>query len=306
MKLIFFILFISSLINLFSCFFLELAAVGGVAWFLGDKLFGAVDNTIDRAEAAGHRLLEDVKTQANKVVNELIESQIKPLSKSMEMTATKITEGLNSALEQSRKDAELMRDQFEKMMEKMLNKYEKLGEELVTKFYAVADYHVERLRVDVIDYGMSRLSEFKKECMTDIRNILRIVEDLILRASCMMNSTAKRIDDSLTKFIPDPYPSDKCRQELDVLFPNQHMMQLRPTSFTDSQLYYYRKCDLSSKVDENSSIQATFMIYSDLLKLAADMRCLAVSLNMAEVEIYYLEEMAYFSNLVKIVNNIRK
>jgi hypothetical protein len=279
-------------------------AVGGGLAAAGNYLFDRADKSVKKAEESGHKLIDHAGKVMKESIELLMEQKVKPLVENFEMTAIKISENLKSTVEEVRLNAERMQRELEELFNKSLEKFGDMIDGMVDKLILVADYTVERLRQDVIDYGMDRLNTFKKELMGDIRNILRVVEDLVLRASCMLNSAAKRIDDSIVKFIPDPFPSDKCRKELDGLFPNQNMMLKYPNTFTDSQLYYYRNCDLKSKVNENSTIQASFMIYTDLLKLAADMRCQAVSLSIPDLEIYYIEEMAKYSKFVRILSAI--
>ena len=274
------------------------------AYDMGTKIWDTINPKVKKAEDSGQKLVDNHRQILRESIDYLMDEKVKPMARNLEMTAIKIANNLKSTMEEARRDAERMRIEFEAMYQRMIDNLAEIGDQIVNKLINAIDYGVERLRKDVIDYGMDKLTTFQRDFMNDIRNILRVVEDLILKASCMLNSAAKRIDDSIVKFIPDPYPSDKCRAELDKLFPNQHMKERLPTLFTDSQLYYYRKCDLMSKVDENSSMQAIFMIYNDLEKLAADMRCLAVSLNMPDLEIYYIEEMAIFNSYVRIIKQI--
>jgi vacuolar-type H+-ATPase subunit H len=291
-------------ISYIKCFLFEAAVVGLTTVIVGDSLMKRADKSVKKAEESGHKLIDHAGQVMRESIEHLMDDKVKPMINSFEMTAQKISENLKSTVEEVRQNAEKMKLEFEELFNKTLERFGDMVDDMVHKLIFVADYTVERLRKDVVDYGIDRLNTLKRELMSDIKNILRVVEDLILKASCMLNSAAKRIDDSVVKFIPDPYPSDKCREELDVLFPNQRMKEKLPSTFTDSQLYYYRNCDLKSKVNENSTIQASFMIYTDLLKLAADMRCLAVSLNIPDLEVYYIEEMAKYSRFVKIISSI--
>ncbi len=64
-------------------------------------------------------------------------------------------------------------------------------------------------------------------------------------------------------------------------------------NFSENQLYEFRKCEIINPLNENTKIEAILISYRDLEILAADMRCLCVSLQSTSSEKYYIREMSY-------------
>ncbi len=74
--------------------------------------------------------------------------------------------------------------------------------------------------------------------------------------------------------IPNPFES--CRNELAKVYGGSLRFKF-VSSFTDSQLYDYKKCQLIGDLTETTPIHAVKAAYRDLEQYAAKMRCASVA-----------------------------
>lgn len=255
---------------------------GGIANILGG-FFGYL---VDKASA---KMIDHIRDAFRESMDYLFDHKILPMINQLEASADRV-------MDHAKDDINAVIDNFKKDIEDIINTAANKAEELV-------DHTVEEIKRGIIDATFDRMERLEDKLFHDITTILNKIDMILKEVSCYAQAIIVRITDEIKKVLPSvPNPFEKCRKELDILFPGQNMKWKLLSSFSPNQLYEYRKCSLIGYLNEDSYIKSIQMAYRDVELLAGDMRCLSVSLGAIENEKYFIQEMGkadYILNTLK-------
>lgn len=255
--------------------------------WISNIIFGNIEKKINDMAS---KLIGEAKQAFRESCDYLFDNKIIPLINQLEATADRV-------MDHAKDDINAIVDNFTKQIEDIITKAFEKAQEFMDKT-------LEEIKQKIIDATFDRLNEFENNLFTDITKILNRVDELIKEVSCFAQSVVSRITDEIKKALPTwVNPFEKCRVDLDKLFPGQNMRIKFLSGFTPNQLYEYRKCRLISFIKEDTPIQAVKMAFRDLELLAGDMRCLSVSLGAIQNEKYYVREMGYADHVLETFEN---
>lgn len=255
--------------------------------WISNLIFGKIT---DKINDLGSKLIGEAKQALRESMDYLFYNKIIPLINQLEATADRV-------MDHARDDINAIIDNFTKQMEDLITKAFEKAQEFMDK-------NLEEIKQKIIDATFDRLNEFESNLFRDLTTVLNKIDAISKEISCFAQSVVSRITDEIKKALPSLVnPFEKCRVDLDKLFPGQNMRFKFLSSFTPNQLYEYRKCRLISFIIEDTPIEAVKMAFRDLELLAGDMRCLSVSLGAIQNEKYYIKEMGYADHVFETFDN---
>jgi len=245
--------------------------------WISDLIFG---NITDKINELGSKLIGEAKQAFRESIDYLFDNKIIPLINQLEASADRV-------MDHAKDDINAIVDNFTKQIEDIITiAFEKAQEFM--------DKTLDEIKQKIIDATFDRLNQFESNLFQDITRVLNKIDEILKEASCFAQSIVNRITEEIKKALPSfVNPFEKCRVDLDKLFPGQNMRIKFLSGFTPNQLYEYRKCRLISYIKPDTPIEAVKMAFRDLELLAGDMRCLSVSLGAIQNEKYYIKEMGY-------------
>ena len=255
--------------------------------WISNLIFGNITNKINEMAS---KLVGEAKQAFRESIDFLFDNKIIPLINQLEATADRV-------LDHAKDDINAIVDNFTKQIENIIIiAFEKAQEFM--------DKTLEAIKQKIIDATFDRLNEFEGNLFRDITSVLNKIDAILKEVSCFAQSVVSRITDEIKKALPSLInPFEKCRVDLDKLFPGQSMRIKFLYYFTPNQLYEYRKCRLISFIKEDTPIEALKIAFRDLELLAGDMRCLSVSLGAIQNEKYYIKEMGYAVHVLETFDN---
>jgi len=255
--------------------------------WLSNLLFGGITNKINEM---GSKLIGEAKQAFRESMDYLFDNKIIPMINQLEATADRV-------MDHARDDINAIIDNFTKQIDSII-------ETAFNKAQQFMDKTIDEIKQKIIDATFDRLNEFENKLFQDMTSVLNKIDAILKEVSCYAQSIVARVTDEIKKALPSLInPFEKCRKDLDKLFPGQYMRFKFLSSFTPNQLYEYRKCRLISFIKEDTPITAVKMAFRDLELLAGDMRCLSVSLGAIENEKYYIREMGYADHVLDTFDN---
>ena len=255
--------------------------------WITDKIFGSIT---DKINEMGAKLIGEAKQAFRESIDYLFDNKIIPLINQLEATADRV-------MDHAKDDINAIVDNFTKQIEDIITKAFEKAQEFM-------DRTLEEIKQKIIDATFDRLNELENNLFQDITRVLNKIDEILKEVSCFAQSVVSRITDEIKKMLPSLVnPFEKCRIDLDKLFPGQSMRIKFLSGFSPNQLYEYRKCRLISFIKEDTPIQAVKMAFRDLELLAGDMRCLSVSLGAIQNEKYFIKEMGYADHVLETFGN---
>jgi vacuolar-type H+-ATPase subunit H len=247
-------------------------------------IIGDIDQKL---QSVGGNLIKEAKVAFREAMDFLFDTKLIPLIQQLEAVADRV-------LDHAREEVNKIVDNFMKQANALIDN-------AVAKANEFVGQTAEVIKNKIIDAAFDRLNEFESKLFRDMTSVLNRVDEILKQVSCYAQALVTRVTEELRKVVPYfSNPSDKCRRDLNILFPGQHEWDITTASFTPNQLYEFRKCKLLNSINDQSDIKAVQMTYRDLELLSGDMRCLSVSSGAISNEKYYIKEMGEFYHVLEL------
>jgi ElaB/YqjD/DUF883 family membrane-anchored ribosome-binding protein len=269
------------------CFLILTAFPKTKCGFISDVLGRFFGGIVDGATKG---MIDNAKQAFRESMDYLFDNKLQPLIHQLEATADRV-------LDRAKDDINAVIDNFKNQMEDLVKNAANIATEFV-------DHTLEEIKTKIIDSTFDRLNKFEDKLFQDVTAILNKIDEIMKNVSCYAQAIIIRITDEIKKALPwVPNPFETCRIKLSEIFEDSSLRYKFISSFTPSQLYQYRKCNLINHLTGDSPILAVRLSYMDLEFLAGDMRCLSVANGSMNNEKYYIKEMGFADFILSTIGS---
>lgn len=272
----------------------------------------AMEDTINHAKQAGFEIVDKLKQVVDTSMEKLFNEKINPLMENVDHKINNIINNVDYRANQLMEKAnnmvmEIIKttiSQIDTLIKDTMKVVNDTVMSLIDKAKTTVDEIIKNVQDSFIKYSFDRFDKIYENISKDLKTTMKSMMEMVDKIACMsvnIQSIYEDIKKIISELIPTPW--DPCRKQLDALFPNNLFLIKGVASFSELQSYIFAQCKLLKQVNENSSIEALKIIYTDMLSKAGAMRCLFVTKGVDPS--YFHNDISKYMGYLNTLNGIK-